>query len=72
MELELIKKYWDEKDIKLKVWKKLKEKLMEEMNVIILELKEKENRVCDDVRNDIVENGFVWVWKYSKFWWLFK
>lgn len=57
--------------MKLKVWKKLKEKLIEQMNVIILELKEKENRVCDDVRQDIVENGFEWVWKYVKFWWLF-
>lgn len=57
--------------MKLKVWKELKEKLIEQMNVIILELKEKENRVCDDVRQDIVENGFEWVWKYVKFWWLF-
>lgn len=48
--------------MKLKVWEELKEKLVDEKKVIILELEEKENRVCDDVRKDIVENGFIWVW----------
>lgn len=71
MELELIKKHRDEKDMKLKAWKKSKEKSIEQMNAIISELKEKENRVRDDVRQDIAENGFERAWKYVKSWWPF-
>lgn len=71
MELELIKKHRDEKDMKLKAWKESKEKSIEQMNAIISELKEKENRVRDDVRQDIAENGFERAWKYVKSWWPF-
>lgn len=71
MELELLKKHRDEKDMKLKAWQESKEKSIKEMNAIISELKEKENRVRDDVRNDIAENGFVRAWKYVKSWWPF-
>lgn len=71
MEREKIKKLWEEIEIKLKVLKELEEKLSEKYKVIYVDLKEKENRVCDDVRKDIEENGFVWVWNYLKLWWLF-
>lgn len=60
MEKEFFKILWEDIDKKLKVLKELEEKLGkdEKFKVIYFNLKEKESRVCDDIRKDIVENGF--------------
>lgn len=71
METELLNKLQDETDMKLKVWKESEEKSIENVNAILSELKEKKNRVRDDVRKDIAENGFDRAWKYVKSWWPF-
>lgn len=71
MELDLLKKYRDEKVMKIKALEESEEKFTEKKNAILSELKEKENRVRDDVRKDIAENGFVRAWTYVKSWWPF-
>lgn len=71
METELLKKLQDETAMKCKALQESGEKSVEKLNAIFAELKEKENRVRDDVRKDIAENGFVRAWKYIKSWWPF-
>lgn len=71
MALKLIKKHQYEKKMKLKAWEESKEKSVDEKKAIISELEEKENRVRDDVRKDIAENGFTRAWQYVKSWWPF-
>lgn len=71
MEREKIKKLREETEIKLKALKESEEKSSEKYKAIYADLKEKENRVRDDVRKDIEENGFVRVWNYLKSWWPF-
>lgn len=71
METELLKKLQEETAMKCKALQESGEKSVEKLNAIFAELKEKENRVRDDVRKDIAENGFVRAWKYVKSFWPF-
>lgn len=71
METELLKKLQEETAMKYKALQESGEKSVEKLNAIFAELKEKENRVRDDVRKDIAENGFVRAWKYVKSFWPF-
>lgn len=72
METELLKKLQVETDMKIKALQESGEKSVEKMNAIFSEFKEKESRVRDDVRKEIVENGFVRAFKYIWSWWPFK
>lgn len=71
METELFKKLQEETFMKYKALQESGEKSIEKLNALFVELKEKENRVRDDVRKDIAENGFVRAWKYVKSLWPF-
>lgn len=73
MEKDLLKKLRREADNKLKALKESEEKSDSEKlrKAIYSDLKEKEDRVRDDVRKDIAENGFARAWKYLKSWWPF-
>lgn len=68
MEKELLKTLREDTDKKLKALKESEEKSGkdEKLKAIYSNLKEKESRVCDDIRKDIAENGFKQAWTFIK------